>query len=138
VSGHRFATAPRERIRINLEAARQVRARDLLVRFVFGAITSAVAAVMSLAFGPRAGGLFLAFPAILAATLTLIEDEESASEAREDARGAVVGSIALVLFAACAAALFGEIAGGLALAGASGAWCLVAIGLYLVLWRSPG
>jgi hypothetical protein len=138
VSEHGLATPPRERFRINVQAARQVRARDLLVRFVFGAITSAVAAVVTLAFGPRAGGIFLAFPAILAATVTLIEDEESASEAREDARGAIVGSIALAVFAACAAALFGEIAGGLALAAASGAWCVVAIGLYLVLWCARG
>ena len=71
-------------------------------------------------------------------TVTLIEDEESAGEAREDARGAVVGSVALAVFAAGAVALFGEIAGGLALAVASGAWCLVAIGLYLVLWGSRG
>ena len=33
---------------------------------------------VSLALGPRVGGILLAFPAILAASLTLIEEQEAA------------------------------------------------------------
>ncbi len=70
---------------------RQVRARDLAVRFVAGALTSVAAGAVTIAFGARAGGIVLAFPAILAASLTLIEQQENSAEAREDARGAVLG-----------------------------------------------
>lgn len=127
-----------EQIGVDPSALREVRPRDLLVRFFFGAITSTVAAVITLAFGARAGGLFLAFPAILAATVTLIEDEDSVTAAREDARGAIVGAVALGAFAALAAALFGHIPGGLVLAAAALVWAVVAVGLYLLLWRPRG
>ncbi len=36
-------------------------------------------------FGPRVGGLFLAFPAILPATLTLLEKKEGKTKACADA-----------------------------------------------------
>ena len=70
---------------------RELRPRDLLVRFLFGAATSAVAGAVAIVFSPIAGGVFLAFPAILAASLTLIAEEEDRTQAREDARGAAVG-----------------------------------------------
>ena len=90
---------------------------------------------LSLAFGPRAGGLFLAFPAILAASLTLIAKKEDTADAREDARGAVAGAVALACFAAVGAALFGVLAGGAVLALASVVWTLVAVTIYFVAWR---
>lgn len=115
--------------------ARDARPRDLAVRFAFGAATSIVAAVISLLFGARAGGLFMAFPAILGASLTLIAEDEDREEAREDARGAVVGALALATFAAAGAVLFGVLAGGVVLALAALVWAGVAIGLYMMLWR---
>lgn len=48
--------------------------------------------------GPSAGGLFLAFPAILPATLTLIDEKDGKRSAEADALGAVVGSAALAAF----------------------------------------
>ena len=42
--------------------------RDWIIRFAFGAGVSAVAAVVAKVGGPAAGGLFLAFPAILLAS----------------------------------------------------------------------
>ncbi len=103
--------APAERISAQPGKLRSIRIRHLLVRFAFGAGTSVAAALVSLAAGPRAGGVFLAFPAILAASLTLIAGEESKADAREDARGAVLG-LALAAFAAVGAVLFGRLAWG--------------------------
>lgn len=111
-------------------------ARHLLVRFAFGAATSAVSAGVAIAFGARAGGIFLAFPAILAATVTLIEGDEGSKAAREDARGAIVGSLALIAFAGTGAALFTGLPGGAVLAIAAGVWGTAAVGLYLTLWRA--
>ncbi|GAA4606276.1 putative membrane protein (GlpM family) [Actinoplanes octamycinicus] len=73
-------------------------ARDWVIRFAFGAAVSALAAIVAKVWGPAAGGLFLAFPAILLASLTLVAKEEGAHRAREDARGAALGALGLVAF----------------------------------------
>lgn len=112
----------------------KTRPRDLLARFAAGGVTSIAAGIVTLVFGPRVGGVLLAFPAILAASLTLIEEEEDAVDAREDARGAIAGGLALALFALIAAVLVLHIPGGWALAVAALSWAAGAGGLYLVLW----
>jgi formate hydrogenlyase subunit 3/multisubunit Na+/H+ antiporter MnhD subunit len=69
--------------------------RDWLIRFGF----SVVAGVVSVVAGPKVGGLFLAFPAILLASLTLVAREEGSGRARDDARGAAFGTIGMLAFA---------------------------------------
>ncbi|HEX4671578.1 MAG TPA: DUF3147 family protein [Solirubrobacteraceae bacterium] len=113
----------------------QARPRDLAIRFVAGALTSVASGLVTLAFSARAGGILLAFPALLAASLTLIEQQEDSVDAREDARGAIAGGFALAVFAAVAAVSFGHIAGALALAVAALAWLLTSGLLYAVFWR---
>jgi len=113
---------------------RGIHGRDLGYRFVAGAITSVAAGLLTIAFGPRVGGVMLAFPAILAASLTLIEDQEDSAEAREDARGAVVGGAALAAFAAAAAVTLGHLGAALALALATVAWFAAALLGYLIAW----
>lgn len=114
---------------------RHVSRRDLGYRFVAGALTSIVAGSTTLAFGPRVGGVLLAFPAILVACLTLIAHEEDREEAREDAHGAILGAVALIVFAAIAGLGFGHLSAALVLALATIAWLVVAILGYAVLWR---
>jgi hypothetical protein len=120
---------------VHVSRLKDVRARDLGIRFLAGAATSIVAALVTLWLGPRVGGAFLAFPAILAASLTLIEENEDSQEAREDARGAVLGGCALAAFAAVAAIAFLDLPGALALILAGLAWLVVAVGGYVVFWR---
>jgi uncharacterized membrane protein (GlpM family) len=110
---------------------RQVRPGETAVRFAFGALVAAVAALVSLGFGPRIGGLFLAFPAILPASLTLIEKKEGNEKARSDAEGGILGSIGLAAFALVALLLLGRLAPALALALALVAWTAVTLSLYL-------
>src|SRR5919108_2316887 len=129
---------PEESIGTQPGRLREVRARHLIVRFAFGAATSALAGAISIVFSPIAGGVFLAFPAILAASLTLIAEEEDRGEAREDARGAAVGAVALAAFAAVAALGFTRLAWRLVLAAACLGWVAVALGLYLLFWLRPG
>jgi uncharacterized membrane protein len=114
---------------------KDVRPRDLLIRFIAGAVTSICAGAVTLGLGARVGGLLLAFPAILAASLTLIEQDEDAAEAREDARGAVMGGLALAAFAAVAALTLPGLSGPISLLLATAAWVLVAVGGYFMLWR---
>ncbi len=82
-----------ERPKIDSGKIAQTRPRELLYRFAAGALTSVISGAATLAFGPRVGGILLAFPAILAASLTLIEEQEDSLDAREDARGAIVGGV---------------------------------------------
>ena len=102
-------------------------------RFLFGAGVALLAGVVGLKFGPRVGGLFLAFPAILPAALSMVEKKEGADKADIDALGAVLGSIGMVAFAVTATLLLGH--GPLtALGGAWLVWLAVA-GLLFVLVR---
>ena len=80
---------------IQLGKLRRVRPHDLAIRFILGALTSLLAGLIALIAGGRAGGLFLAFPAILLAGLTLVEKNDGPQQARRDAHGAIIGAIAL-------------------------------------------
>ena len=126
--------APSESPSLDVKRAGGVPLRLLLVRFAFGAATSAVAGVISVVWNAHTSGIMLAFPAILAASLTLIADEESRRAAREDARGAVLGALGLAAFALIGYVSFGQLPSVVVLALALLAWVCVACGLYLVLW----
>ena len=81
------------------------------------------------------GGLFLAFPAILPASLTLIEEKEGRRQAEGDAVGAIIGAVGLVVFALIAYVLFTRVPGGSVEAIALAAWLGVSILLYLLVRR---
>jgi hypothetical protein len=123
-----------ERPEFQADRVKQVKPRMLAIRFLAGALTSVGAGLVTLAFGSRVGGVFLAFPAILAASLTLIEQQNDSAEAREDARGAVLGGVAMAGFAAVGAIAFGHLSGGIVLVLATASWLLVAMVGYLVAW----
>ncbi len=123
-----------ERPGFKVSQVRQVKPRLLAVRFIAGAATSVVAGLLTLAFGSRIGGVFLAFPAILAASLTLIEEQDDSAEAREDARGAVMGGLGMAAFAAVGALAFGHLPGGVVLVLAAAAWAAVVMLGYLIAW----
>jgi hypothetical protein len=90
-----------------------------------------VAGLVTIAFGARVGGVFLAFPAILPATLTLVEEKEGTPRADKNAGGAVLGAAALILFAIVAYLLLNTDA-VLALATALFAWVCASVLVYLV------
>ena len=111
----------------------QVRARDLLVRFALGAIVSVTAAVLAKAVNARFAGAFLAFPAILPASLTLIQDKEGTRDADRNAIGAVLGGFALVPFAIVGEALFTRLAPAAVLVVALATWRVASLALYALL-----
>jgi hypothetical protein len=123
-----------ERPRLEPAHVKEVRLRDLLVRFAAGGLTSIASGGLALAFGVRFGGIMLGFPAILAASLTLIQEEEDAAHAREDARGAIAGGCAMAAFALAAALTLGHVNAAVALVIAAAAWAVTALTLYLILW----
>ncbi|NAS20625.1 DUF3147 family protein [Herbidospora sp. NEAU-GS84] len=112
---------------------RHTRARDLVVRFVFGAAISVIAGLVGQRWGPLAGGVWLGFPAILGATLTLIEEEEhKRGPAAKDAIGAIFGAGGLTAFAVCVWLLATRLPPWLVLLLALVAWMAVAALLYVV------
>ncbi|HET9729850.1 MAG TPA: DUF3147 family protein [Acidimicrobiia bacterium] len=113
------------------ENLRKIDARDLAIRFAFGAVVSMIASIMGLAFTPTVGGLFLAFPAILPASLTLLEQKSDTAAARHNVRGAVLGAVGLTGFAVVAAARFDRAYVGIALIAALAAWIAISVALYL-------
>jgi hypothetical protein len=118
---------------VQLAKLKEVEPGDLMVRFAFGASISVIAGVVSLVWNAKAGGMFLAFPAILPATLTLIEKKESKRQAEEDDEGALLGSVAMFSFAATSVWVLAAFAAGTALAVATGAWAATAIASYVVM-----
>ena len=114
---------------------RTVKLGELAIRFAFGFGVSIVAGLVTLTFGNHVGGLFLAFPAILPASLTLIGEKDGDEQAQLSAAGAVLGAVGMVAFAATAFLLFDSVhpaaAEGVALLG----WAGVSVGLYLTARR---
>ena len=85
--------------KVDPKALAKHRPSEYLVRFLFGAAISLAAGLIGMKFGPVVGGIFLGFPAILPASLTLIEKKEGREEASIDSLGAVLGAVAMVAFA---------------------------------------
>ncbi|MFZ5890736.1 MAG: DUF3147 family protein [Myxococcota bacterium] len=88
-----------EKPQFSLKGLRETSAKQYALRFVFGGTVAVLATLIARAAGPVAGGLFLAFPAILPATLTLVGERDGRECAFDDARGACVGSVGLAAFA---------------------------------------
>ncbi len=112
---------------------RQIRSKDYLIRFALGAAVSIVAGILSKTISARFGGAFLAFPSILPASLTLIQQEEGTRRADRNAIGAVLGSVGLIVFAMIGEAAFGHIEPFAVLVLALAGWAVTSIALYGLL-----
>ena len=110
--------------------ARRANMKEMMVRFALGAAVSILAGIVAKAEGARLGGVFLAFPAILPASLTFVEEEEGTRKASRDAIGAVLGGLALVVFAAVAESTLTRINSILALLAALLGWAAASAVLY--------
>jgi hypothetical protein len=101
-------------VRAKFAALKEGHWYEYLVRFVLGGLVTVVAGVVAQIWGPAAGGLFLAFPAIFCASATLIEKHERERKEKKglkgrdrgkgaaalDAAGAGLGSFAMAVFGA--------------------------------------
>lgn len=101
------------RVSIHLSALRKTKWYEYIVRFVFGGAITVLAGLIAKKYGPVLGGLFLAFPAIFPASVTLIEKHERKKKKKAgiaktirgrqaaalDAYGAALGAVGLFFFA---------------------------------------
>jgi uncharacterized membrane protein (GlpM family) len=104
--------------------------KDYAIRFLFGGIITAAVGIVGAAFGPVIAGLFLAFPAILPASVTLIQKHEDRDAAAADAVGAADGSLGLIAFGAVVWGLATRSPAPVVLSVAMVAWLVAS----LVLW----
>src|ERR1700756_2331838 len=129
------------RVRLNLSALRRTRWYEYAARFLFGGAITLVAGLLARHFGPVLGGLFLAFPAIFPASATLLEKHEEEKKRKAgiattergqraaalDARGAAVGTFALMSFACFVWKALGDWNAVVVLACATLAWLAVSV-----------
>jgi nicotinamide-nucleotide amidase len=124
---------PHEPLRLELDKLAQLEIRPLLVRFALGFTISVAAGIIVEAAGPVFGGMFLAFPAILPAAVTLLERQLGLAQASADVRGATAGALGMIAFAWVAWTLLRRAAPALALGAALISWVAVSAAAYLVM-----
>jgi Protein of unknown function (DUF3147) len=132
------------RVRADFSALKQTNRYQMGIRFLCGGLATAATGIIAKKFGPVIGGLFLAFPAILPASTTLIEKHEKQRKRRAglhgevrarkaagvDAAGAAIGSVGLLVFAAVIAAFIPRHKPWLVIASATVGWLVVSLALW--------
>jgi hypothetical protein len=132
-------------IQVDLSALTKSKWYEYAVRFLFGGAITVVAGLLAKRYGPVFGGLFLAFPAIFPASVTLVEKHEREKKQKAgisktirgrqaaalDARGAAIGSIGLACFALVVWKLLPIWSGPATLLAALAIW----IGASILIWR---
>ncbi|MGA3306233.1 MAG: hypothetical protein ABSC26_09550 [Stellaceae bacterium] len=133
-------------VHLKLGALRDVHWYEFAIRFALGGAMTVIAGAIASRFGPGVGGLFLAFPAIFPASVTLVEkharqqkEEKGLRGARRgkeaaalDARGAALGGLGMIAFAGAIYTLI-EHSAFLALVAATAAW--VSVSVLAWLWQ---
>jgi hypothetical protein len=125
---------------ITVEPAKlkQAKPKDYAVRFVFGGAITLLTGLIAHYFGPLVGGLFLAFPAILPASVTFLQQHEDHHQAGIDALGAAVGAVGLLAFALLIWLLAPRLPAWLVIALAAVLWLVASTLLWIVSKRVQG
>lgn len=111
------------------------------LRFAFGCGIALVSGLVGMWFGPKIGGVLLGFPAILPASLTLIQKKDGKEQASVDSIGAMLGAMAMIVFAIFVSLTVKSVGPVPSIVVALIIWLAVAVGLYflvaLVFKREP-
>jgi Protein of unknown function (DUF3147) len=95
----------------DLSSLKTTKPHEYAIRFFFGGAVTAIAGLIAKHYGPVIGGLFLAFPAIFPASVTLITSHEEQRKRKAGYDGTIRSRLAASLEAA------GTCLGALALLG---------------------
>jgi hypothetical protein len=112
------------------EQLRKTKPWEYAVRFLFGGAITVATGLIAKQWGPVIAGVFLAFPAILPASITLVKRHDGRKQAVEDARGARLGSLGLVAFAGIVLVTAARLPPPLVLLLAGIAWLAIDVGLW--------
>ena len=136
-------------VKAKLSRLRQTRWWEYLVRFGFGGIVTVITGLIAKKWGPEAAGLFLAFPGIFPAGVTLVERHEREKKRKQGlsatrrgravsavvSAGAVLGSVGLLAFAALAWWMLPHFTPWHALAAATLGWFVLSLAAWWVRLR---
>ena len=100
-------------VQVDLSSLKSTKPHEYAIRFFFGGLLTMLTGLIAKEYGPVIGGLFLAFPAIFPASVTLIEKHEKQKKqkvgydgtnrgrnaASLEAAGTSTGALSLVFFA---------------------------------------
>jgi uncharacterized membrane protein (GlpM family) len=114
---------------------KQAKPKEYAVRFAFGGAITLLTGLIAHYFGPLVGGLFLAFPAILPASVTLLQQHEDHHQAGVDALGAALGAVGLLAFALLIWLLAEHLPAWLVIALAAALWFVASTLLWVVSKR---
>ena len=131
-------------ISVDFSAFARTKWHEFVVRFAFGGTVTVCAGILAKRYGPSVGGLFLAFPAIFPAAITLVEKHEREKKlnaglsgkdrgrkaAALDAAGAAMGSFGLAAFAYVVFRELPRASGPLVLLAACAAWFFVSFAIW--------
>ena len=120
-------------IRFEPSRVTQASGKEWAIRFVFGGVVTAGAGAIAAAFGPEVGGLFLAFPAILPASLTLVRKKDGKPTAGADSLGASVGAVGLFFFGLLIWILARHTSAAGAIVAATGAWLVISATIWWLI-----
>jgi Protein of unknown function (DUF3147) len=135
-------------VSVSTSGLKQSKWYEYVIRFSLGGLVTAVAGLLAKNIGPGLGGLFLAFPAILAASTTLVEKHEREKKEKRglhglyrgrqaagaDAAGAAMGSLGLIAFAEFVWYLLPSHSAWLVISSATILWAIVS-GAIWFLWK---
>jgi len=133
-------------VKAQLSRLRRTAWWEFLVRFVFGGLVTVAAGLVARRWGPIVGGLFLAFPGIFPAGVTLVERHEAMRKRKHGLRGsgrgravaalvaagASLGGFGLVAFALAAWKLLPIVPAWAALATAAILWLGVSVAAWVI------
>ena len=137
------------KISVSLATIKQTRLREFAWRFIFGGLVTAAAGFIANEFGPVIGGLFLAFPSIFPASMTLVQKHEMEKKERysmsgkrqgvraagASAAGAALGTFGLLIFGLVVFLYAPEHNAWLVLGCATVAWCIVSTLAWIIRKR---
>jgi hypothetical protein len=67
------------RVKLKFDSLKQTKPTEYMSRFVFGGAVTVLAGFVADHYGPALGGLFLAFPGIFPAGVSLVEKHKTAA-----------------------------------------------------------
>ncbi len=137
------------KIQLNRGVLHETRWYEYALRFLAGGLITAATGIIAEKFGPVIAGLFLAFPAILPSTATLIEAHEKEKQQAQspagtkrgrtaaglDAAGAAMGGIGLITFALVVWRFISKESPWVVLVAATTLWFIVSVVVWLVRKR---
>jgi hypothetical protein len=75
------------RLGFSFSSLKETKAREYCGRFVFGGVVTVLASLVAKKWGPVVGGMFLAFPGIFPAGVSLVEKHKKLREAEAGKEG---------------------------------------------------